>query len=294
MRTDVVPAALGEVAATAFVSGDAAAALDYSSYYIGRLLLVVPVVLALSFLLLLVAFHSVAVPIKAILLNLLSAGSAFGILVLVFQDGWLHGQTGIQPGVIDASNPVMMFAIPGLSMTQGFILCRIRRRAIGVSRPMPVKVSIIRDVDECGRDHGLRIRRVLRSASEHRVRPRSCGRLVDRDVVQPAPAATMKATGTGGCRGSSGGFRGSDREPEQRLWTAPGLDRLRAPGGVYRGGCPDAQPRAAAEERSSAERGVPSVTGSGLDCQFAGASAEARRGSGPRGLNLDVPPGAGA
>jgi RND superfamily putative drug exporter len=128
MRTELVPAAFAGTAATAYVSGDAAAALDYRDYYIGKLVLVVPVVLALSFLLLLVAFHSVAVPIKAILLNLLSAGSAFGFLVLVFQDGWLHAQTGIQPGVIDASNPVMMFAILfGLSMDyEVFILCRIK------------------------------------------------------------------------------------------------------------------------------------------------------------------------
>jgi RND superfamily putative drug exporter len=128
MRTDVVPAALGDVPARAYVSGDAAAALDYRNYFVGRLVLVVPVVLALSFVLLLVAFHSVAVPIKAILLNLLSAGSAFGVLVLVFQDGWLSGQTGIQAGVIDASNPVMMFAILfGLSMDyEVFILCRIK------------------------------------------------------------------------------------------------------------------------------------------------------------------------
>jgi RND superfamily putative drug exporter len=128
MRTELVPAAFRDVEATTYVSGDAATAFDFGTYYTGRLLVVVPFVLALSFLLLLVAFRSVAVPIKAIVLNLLSAGAAFGVLVLVFQEGWFGSLTGIRPGVIDASNPVMMFAILfGLSMDyEVFILCRIK------------------------------------------------------------------------------------------------------------------------------------------------------------------------
>jgi uncharacterized membrane protein YdfJ with MMPL/SSD domain len=92
--------------------------VDYASFYSNKTLLVIGFVLVLSFLLLLVAFRSIVIPIKAILLNLLSAGSAFGVLVLVFQPG---------SAVIDASNPVMIFAILfGLSMDYHvFILSRV-------------------------------------------------------------------------------------------------------------------------------------------------------------------------
>ena len=67
-----------------------------SSFYADGMPTVLAFVLGLSFLLLLVAFRSVVIPIKAILLNLLSTGAAYGLLVLVFQDGWLAGQLGVQ------------------------------------------------------------------------------------------------------------------------------------------------------------------------------------------------------
>ena len=120
VRARVVPAAFAAVEGTSvYVSGDAAYSLDYASFYFNKTLLVIGFVLGLSFLLLLVAFRSIVIPIKAILLNLLSAGSAFGVLVLVFQQG---------PAVIDASNPVMIFAILfGLSMDYHvFILSRVQ------------------------------------------------------------------------------------------------------------------------------------------------------------------------
>jgi putative drug exporter of the RND superfamily len=68
------------------------------------------------------------IPIKAILLNLLSTGAAFGLLVLVFQDGWLHDQLGFKPGPIEAFVPVFIFTILfGLSMDYHvFILTRIK------------------------------------------------------------------------------------------------------------------------------------------------------------------------
>ena len=69
--------------------GDAAYTLDVVGFYADGMPLVIAFVLGLSFLLLLVAFRSIVIPIKAILLNLLSTGAAFGVLVLVFQDGWL-------------------------------------------------------------------------------------------------------------------------------------------------------------------------------------------------------------
>jgi RND superfamily putative drug exporter len=85
-------------------------------------------VLSLSFVLLLVAFRSIVIPIKAILLNLLSTGAAFGLLVLVFQDGRLSDALGFKPGPIEAFVPVFIFTILfGLSMDYHvFILTRIK------------------------------------------------------------------------------------------------------------------------------------------------------------------------
>ncbi len=85
-------------------------------------------VLFLSFLLLLVAFRSIVIPIKAIVLNLLSTGAAFGLLVLVFEDGNLAKMLGFKPGPIEAFVPVFIFTILfGLSMDYHvFILTRIK------------------------------------------------------------------------------------------------------------------------------------------------------------------------
>ena len=97
-------------------------------------------VLGLSFLLMLVAFHSIVIPIKAIILNLLSTAAAYGVLVLVFQNGWFAGPLGITPsGVIESWVPLLIFTILfGLSMDYHlFILTRIkeaRDRGLGVAR----------------------------------------------------------------------------------------------------------------------------------------------------------------
>jgi RND superfamily putative drug exporter len=128
-RTTVVPGYFGNLAATeTYVSGDAAWTMDYATWYGGQMPLVILFVLGMSFLLLLVAFHSVVIPLKAIILNLLSAGAAFGVLVLLFQEGWLSEWTGIRPGVVEAWTPAMIFTILfGLSMDyEVFILTRIK------------------------------------------------------------------------------------------------------------------------------------------------------------------------
>jgi len=85
-------------------------------------------VLTLSFLLLLIAFRSIVIPIKAILLNLLSTAAAFGVLVWVFEDGNLADLLGFKPGPIEAFVPVFIFTILfGLSMDYHvFILTRIK------------------------------------------------------------------------------------------------------------------------------------------------------------------------
>jgi putative drug exporter of the RND superfamily len=128
-RTTVVPAYFGSLADTrVYVSGDAAYTMDQADWYGGQMPLVILFVLGMSFLLLLVAFHSIVIPLKAILLNLLSAGAAFGVLVLLFQEGWLKEITGIRPNVVEAWAPAMIFTILfGLSMDYHvFILTRVK------------------------------------------------------------------------------------------------------------------------------------------------------------------------
>ena len=128
-RTSVVPLYFGSLSGThVYVSGDAAYTMDYANWYGGQMPLVIVFVLGMSFLLLLVAFHSIVIPIKAIILNLMSAGAAFGVLVLLFQEGWFKEITGIRPNVIEAWAPAMIFTILfGLSMDYHvFILTRVK------------------------------------------------------------------------------------------------------------------------------------------------------------------------
>jgi len=128
-RTSVVPQYFSSLGSTkVYVSGDAAFTMDYANWYGGQMPLVIVFVLGMSFLLLLVAFHSIVIPIKAIILNLMSAGAAFGVLVLLFQEGWLKEFTGIRPNVIEAWAPAMIFTILfGLSMDYHvFILTRVK------------------------------------------------------------------------------------------------------------------------------------------------------------------------
>jgi RND superfamily putative drug exporter len=128
-RTSVVPAYFSSLAGSKiYVTGDAAYTMDYSNWYGGQMPLVIVFVLGMSFLLLLVAFHSIVIPLKAIILNLLSAGAAFGVLVLLFQEGWLREWTGIKPNVVEAWAPAMIFTILfGLSMDYHvFILTRVK------------------------------------------------------------------------------------------------------------------------------------------------------------------------
>ncbi|MEO5884511.1 MAG: MMPL family transporter, partial [Candidatus Limnocylindrales bacterium] len=129
IRTDVVPAIFGGLdGVEALVTGDAAYTADVVGFYEAGMPLVFLFVLGFSFVLLLVAFHSVVIPIKAIVLNLLSTGAAYGLLVLVFQEGWFADLLDVKPGVIEAFIPVFIFTILfGLSMDYHvFILTRIK------------------------------------------------------------------------------------------------------------------------------------------------------------------------
>jgi RND superfamily putative drug exporter len=112
-----------------YVAGQAARTLDIIGIYEAATPRIFAFVLGLSFLLMLVAFRSIVIPIKAILLNLLSTAAAFGVLVLVFFDGWFADELGISTGqVIESWVPIFVFTILfGLSMDYHlFILTRIK------------------------------------------------------------------------------------------------------------------------------------------------------------------------
>jgi uncharacterized membrane protein YdfJ with MMPL/SSD domain len=129
IRTSVIPTAFAGLSGVrALVTGDAARTLDVVDFYAHGMPAVMAFVLALSFGLLLVAFRSIVIPIKAILLNLLSTGAAFGLMVLVFQEGWGSDVIGFKPGPVEGFIPVFIFTILfGLSMDYHvFILTRIK------------------------------------------------------------------------------------------------------------------------------------------------------------------------
>jgi RND superfamily putative drug exporter len=129
LRADVFPAVLGGGPASAHVGGQAASFADLGDRIRERLPLLVAAVVLLSFLLLTVVFRSVVVPLKAALLNLLSIGASYGVLVAVFQWGWGAGLIGLESTVpVVAFIPMFMFAITfGLSMDyEVFLLSRVR------------------------------------------------------------------------------------------------------------------------------------------------------------------------
>jgi RND superfamily putative drug exporter len=130
-RSSVLPTVLGPGGASAYVTGTTAGQLDFRNTVAQRLPTIIAVVLAAAFLLLLVSFRSVVLALKAALLNLLSIGAAYGVLVAVFQWGWGSALLGVgEPVPVESYVPMMMFAIVfGLSMDyEVFLLSRVRER----------------------------------------------------------------------------------------------------------------------------------------------------------------------
>jgi uncharacterized membrane protein YdfJ with MMPL/SSD domain len=130
LRDDVIPATIGMVGGVeADVTGMTAASSDFNDSMTSHLPIVFGFVLGLAFMLLLVTFRSIVVPIKAIVLNLLSVGAAYGILTLVFQDGHGESMLGFESfGAITSWVPLFLFVILfGLSMDYHvFMISRIR------------------------------------------------------------------------------------------------------------------------------------------------------------------------
>jgi RND superfamily putative drug exporter len=128
LRDDVLPPVEDATGVKVAVTGIVAANIDFSGILSDRLPLFFVAVLALSFLLLMAVFRSLLVPLKAVIMNLLSIGAAYGIAVALFQWGWLSDITGVQPGPIEPWVPMMLFAVVfGLSMDyEVFLLSRVR------------------------------------------------------------------------------------------------------------------------------------------------------------------------
>ena len=128
LRADVVPDLTAGTDLELFVSGSVAASIDFTEYLSERLVIFIGVVLVLSFVLLTMVFRSLLVPLKAVLMNIISIGAAYGVVVAIFQWGWFGGLLGIEPAPIEPFVPIMMFAIVfGLSMDyEVFLLSRIR------------------------------------------------------------------------------------------------------------------------------------------------------------------------
>jgi len=124
LREQIVPEVFGGINANVYVAGDTAEGIDFRDRMFSSAYYVFAFVLGLSFLLLLVMFRSIIIPIKALVLNLLSVGAVYGILVMVFQWGWGISILGSEEtGIIETWLPLFLFGILfGLSMDYHMLL----------------------------------------------------------------------------------------------------------------------------------------------------------------------------
>jgi RND superfamily putative drug exporter len=151
LRADVLPSVLDGSPARAHVGGQTASFADVADKVGDRLPVFIGAVILLSLVLLTMVFRSVVVPIKAALLNLLSIGSAFGVLVMVFQWGWGADLIGLETTVpIVPFIPMFMFAILfGLSMDyEVFLLSRVREEYLATGDN---QASVIHGIAKTGR-----------------------------------------------------------------------------------------------------------------------------------------------
>ncbi|HEX2040342.1 MAG TPA: MMPL family transporter [Acidimicrobiales bacterium] len=133
LRDDVVPAATEGTGVRVLLTGSTAGAIDANRYVADRLPLFIGSVILLSFLLLLVVFRSLLVPLKAAIMNVLSIGAAYGVVAVAVEGGWFGSLFGIQEAVpVPSFIPMMMFAILfGLSMDyEVFLLSRVREEYV--------------------------------------------------------------------------------------------------------------------------------------------------------------------
>ena len=129
LRDEIVPSSSLPSSATVEVGGEAARVLDSRDQINGSMWKIILFVLAFSFVVLMLMLRSIVLPLKAVLMNLLSIGAAYGVLVAVFQWGWLDGFLGFEKlGALDTLTPPLVLAVVfGLSMDyEVFLLSRIK------------------------------------------------------------------------------------------------------------------------------------------------------------------------
>jgi putative drug exporter of the RND superfamily len=128
LRGDVLPPVQEATGLDVVATGTVPINVDFTDYLADRLPFFLAAVLGLSFLLLMTVFRSVLVPVKAVVMNLLSVGASYGVVVAIFQWGWLGSLFGIEGAPIEPFVPMMLFAIVfGLSMDyEVFLLSRVR------------------------------------------------------------------------------------------------------------------------------------------------------------------------
>ena len=128
LRSEVIAAAIEGSTLAVNVTGFVPLGVDFTDYLATRTPVFFAAVLVLSFLLLLIVFRSILVPIKAVIMNLLSIAAAYGVVAAVFQHGWMGAPIGVDAGPIEPFIPMMLFAIVfGLSMDyEVFLLSRVR------------------------------------------------------------------------------------------------------------------------------------------------------------------------
>ena len=128
LRDDVIPPVVDGTGIEANLTGAVPSAIDFTDYLAGRIIVFFAAVLGVSFLLLMMVFRSILVPLKAVIMNVLSIGSAYGVVVAIFQWGWFGSIFGVEAAPIEPFVPMMLFAIVfGLSMDyEVFLLSRVK------------------------------------------------------------------------------------------------------------------------------------------------------------------------
>jgi len=130
LRDSVIPPIEVHTGMAVYVGGVTAGAVDFATVLGHKLPLFIGVVVLLSALLLMIVFRSLVIPLQAAVMNLLSITAALGVIVVIFQWGWLGSLFGVQQGPIESFIPVMLFAIVfGLSMDyEVFLISRMHER----------------------------------------------------------------------------------------------------------------------------------------------------------------------
>jgi len=150
LRDDTLPRVETSSRTNVLVAGPTANQVDFANVLSSKLPLFIGIVVLLAGLLLAVVFRSAVIPIQAAVMNLLSIGASLGVIVAVFQWGWLGGLLGVTPGPIDAFIPVFLFAILfGLSMDyEVFLVSRIHEEW---TRRRDASQAVVSGVSSSGR-----------------------------------------------------------------------------------------------------------------------------------------------